>query len=68
MYWIFHIFCVVYCLWRITTRYSKTSTDGVTGTSPGLETIMVLILAPVLAVVDIIVSWIMIAINHYKEK
>lgn len=63
MYWYFHIVCAVYCLWRIIRRYNLTSSDNVIGVSPGLDTIMVIILAPILAVVDISLTW----IRLYKE-
>ena len=45
-------------------RSSKlTSLDGVIGYSPGLEVIMVIFLGPLLAVIDISLTWIRI----YKD-
>ena len=57
MYWIFHVICMVYCLWRLIKRSNKVSLDGVIGTTPGLDTIMVCVLAPILAIVDIVITW-----------
>ena len=37
--------------------------DGVIGTTPGLETLAIIVFAPVLAIVDITLTWIRI----YKE-
>lgn len=53
----------LYCLYKLYKRSKNTSFDGVIGYSPGLEVIMVLILGPLLAVIDISLTWIRI----YKE-
>ena len=53
----------IYCLYKLFKRSKLTSLDGVIGYSPGLEVIMVLALGPLLAVIDISLTW----INIYKE-
>lgn len=54
---IIYIVSIVYCLWRIFKQYKKVSLDGVIGPTPGLETIFVLFFAPLLAAVDITLTW-----------
>lgn len=58
MFWIIYIVSIAYCLWRVIKSYGKMSMDGVVGTSPGLDTIMLLVFAPVLAVIDVSLTWI----------
>ena len=53
----------IYCLYKLFKRSKLTSLDGVIGYSPGLEVIMVIFLGPLLAVVDISLTWIRI----YKD-
>jgi hypothetical protein len=53
----------VYCLYKLIKRTTATSFDGVIGYAPGLEVIMVLLLGPLLAVIDISLTWIKI----YRE-
>ncbi|MEI7587901.1 MAG: hypothetical protein WCJ68_00305 [Chitinophagia bacterium] len=53
----------VYCLYKLTKRSKSISLDGVIGYTPGLEVIMVVLLGPLLAVIDISLTWIRI----YKE-
>jgi hypothetical protein len=57
------IVSAVYCLYKLYKRSKNTSLDGVIGYSPGLEVVMVLLLGPLLAVIDISLTWIRI----YKE-
>ncbi len=59
----FWILSSIYCLYKLFKRSKLTSLDGVIGYSPGLEVIMVLALGPLLAVIDISLTW----INIYKE-
>jgi hypothetical protein len=60
----FWILSSIYCLYKLFKRSKLTSLDGVIGYSPGLEVIMVLALGPLLAVIDISLTW----INIYKES
>ena len=59
----FWILSSIYCLYKLFKRSKLTSLDGVIGYSPGLEVIMVLVLGPLLAVIDISLTW----INIYKD-
>ncbi len=53
----------IYCVYKLFKRSKNISLDGVIGYSPGLEVVMVIILGPLLAVIDISLTWIRI----YKE-
>ena len=57
------ILCAIYCLYKLYKRSKMSSYDGVIGYSPGLEVIMVVILGPLLAIIDISLTWIRV----YKE-
>lgn len=62
MYLYIHIVCIFYCFFRI-KKYRKLDNYGIIGVSPRFDTIMVIILAPALAVVDLSLTW----IRMYKE-
>ena len=53
----------IYCVFKLFKRSKNISLDGVIGYSPGLEVVMVIILGPLLAMIDISLTWIRI----YKE-
>lgn len=57
------ILCAIYCLYKLYKRSKMSSYDGVIGYSPGLEVIMVIMIGPILAIIDISLTWIRI----YKE-
>lgn len=57
------ILCAIYCLYKLYKRSKMSSYDGVIGYSPGLEVFMVIMLGPILAIIDISLTWIRI----YKE-
>ncbi len=63
MYFYFHVICVIYCYYQLIKKYRKLSNPGMIGVSPGLDAIMVVILAPALAIVDLSLTW----IRMYKE-
>jgi len=63
MYLYFHIVCIFYCFFKLIKKYRKLENPGMIGVSPGLDTIMVIMLAPALAVVDLSLTW----IRMYKE-
>ncbi len=59
MIWYIYIVSVIYCIWRMTRGYKRTFGSGnPIGPTPGLETIFIIVFAPVLAVVDITLTWI----------
>lgn len=57
------ILSAIYCLYKLYQRSKASSLDGVIGYTPGLEVIMVIILGPLLAIIDMSLTWIRI----YKE-
>ena len=57
------ILSAIYCLYKLYQRAKASSLDGVTGYTPGLEVIMVIVIGPLLAVIDMSLTWIRI----YKE-
>jgi uncharacterized membrane protein (DUF485 family) len=52
----YYVFCVIYCFYQLNKKY-KTKGIGY-GISPELDAIMVLIMAWVLAPVDVSITWI----------
>lgn len=63
MFWIFYGISVFYCVWRMTRSYMKSHGNNVIGSTPGLETLAILVMAPVMMIVDASMTWIRI----YKE-
>jgi hypothetical protein len=63
MYLTFHIICIIYCFIQLVKKYRKVENPGMIGVTPGLDAIMVVIMAPALAVVDLSLTW----IRMYKE-
>ncbi len=58
MIWYIYIVSIAYCLWRMTKGYKQAFGSNPIGPTPGLETLFILCFAPVLAVVDITLTWI----------
>ena len=56
----YYIICVMYCFYQLNKIYRKTGTDY---NSPELDAIMVVVMAWVLAPVDVSITW----IRRYKE-
>lgn len=54
------VISAIYCLYKLHKRSASMSLDGVVGHTPGLEVIMVVLLGPLLAVIDISLTWIKI--------
>jgi hypothetical protein len=63
MFWIIYLLSAAYCIYQLNKRYQKTDLGGGIGVSPGLDTIMVVLLAPLLTLVDVSLTWIRI----YRE-
>jgi hypothetical protein len=64
MFWTIYVVSVIYCFYQLVKRYNATDLrGGGLDSAPGLDAIMVLFLAPVLAVVDVSLTW----IRLYKE-
>jgi len=58
MFWTYYIICVIYCFYRLFNKYQKNYNDGMIGLSPGLDSIMVVIMAGILAPIDVSLTWI----------
>jgi hypothetical protein len=52
---IYYIICVIYCFYQLNKRYRKSGTEY---NSPELDAIMVVVMAWVLAPVDVSITWI----------
>ena len=55
MLFAYYIICIIYCFYQLNKRYRKSGTEY---NSPELDAIMVLIMAWVLAPVDVSLTWI----------
>lgn len=58
MNWLFtyYVICIAYCFYQLNKKYKNRGVDY--GTSPELDSIMVLVMAWVLAPVDVSLTWI----------
>ena len=59
-----YILSIIYCLYKLTKRANDKAMGGGIGETPALDTLMVLVLAPFLASMDIIISF----FNFLKRK
>ncbi len=57
-----YVISVIYCIYKMYRRYTKDKLDPVHAT-PGLETLAILAMAPVLMAVDASITW----VRLYKE-
>ncbi len=53
---IYYVICIVYCFYQLNQKYKTRGVEY--GTSPEMDSIMVLIMAWVLAPVDVSITWI----------
>jgi hypothetical protein len=58
-----YIVSVVYCVYKMYKSYTKKNEDP-THTSPGLDTLAIIAMAPVLMAVDVSMTW----VRLYKER
>jgi hypothetical protein len=58
MFVTYYIICIIYCFYQLFKTYNKRYDDGPTGHSPELDAIMVLVMAWILAPVDVSITWI----------
>jgi uncharacterized membrane protein len=63
MFWTYYAICVIYCFYQLFTKYQNRYNEGMIGLSPGLDSIMVVMMAWVLAPIDVSLTW----IRWYKE-
>jgi len=59
----YYVICIIYCFYQLFKNLSKRYSNDPTGGSPELDVIMVIVMAWVLAPVDISLTW----IRWYKE-
>lgn len=52
----FYIVCVVYCIYRVYRRYKKSTQGSMAAETPALDTLAIVLLAPILAPADIIAT------------
>ncbi len=52
----YYVICVVYCFYQLNKKYRNRGVDY--GTSPELDSIMVLVMAWILAPIDVSITWI----------
>jgi hypothetical protein len=60
MLFIYYVICIIYCFYQLNKRYRKSGTEY---NSPELDAVMVLVMAWVLAPIDVSLTW----IRWYKE-
>ena len=63
MFIAYYIICVIYCFYQLYKNYSRRYSNDPTGGSPEMDTIMVMVMAWVLAPIDVSLTW----IRWYKE-
>ena len=63
MFITYYVICVIYCFYQLFSKYQERYNEGMIGLSPGLDSIMVMIMAWVLAPIDVSLTW----IRWYKE-
>ena len=51
----YYVVCIIYCFYQLNKKYKR---EGLEYSSPELDSIMVLIMAWVLAPVDVSITWI----------
>ncbi len=61
MFYIYYVICIIYCFVQLHKKYKRVGVESM-GNSPELDSIMVLVMAWILAPVDISLTW----INMYK--
>ena len=59
----YYVICVIYCFYQLFNKYKQRYDSGPTGNSPELDSIMVLVMAWVLAPIDVSLTW----IRWFKE-
>ena len=54
----YYIICVIYCFYQLFKNLNKRYDGSVTAQSPELDTIMVIVMAWILAPIDVALTWI----------
>lgn len=62
----YYLICIVYCFYQLNKKYRVRGVDY--GTSPEMDSIMVLIMAWVLAPIDVSITWIRMVKDAEEAK
>ena len=68
MFITYYIVCIIYCFLQLFRKFKHRYDEGPTGNSPELDTIMVLMMAWVLAPVDASITWIKMVKDAEQAK
>jgi len=69
MIWFIYIVSIAYCIWRMAKGYKRTFGSGnPIGPTPGLETLFIIPFAPVLAALDLSLTWVRMVKEYDKDK
>lgn len=68
MFLVIYLVSVFYCIWRMVRSYIKKNGNDVVYTTPGLETLAIIVMAPVLMVVDVTLTWIRLYSEAEKAR
>ena len=63
MFFTYYIICIIYCFYQLFKNLNKRYDGSITANSPELDTIMVVVMAWILAPIDVSLTW----IRWYKE-
>ena len=63
MFIIYYLICVIYCFYQLFKNLNKRYDGSITANSAELDTIMVIVMAWILAPIDVSLTW----IRWYKE-
>ena len=61
--WTYYVLCFIYCVIMSIRKWNRDVLEGGLGISPGLESMGLIIMCPILAPVDIFLTW----VRLYKE-
>jgi hypothetical protein len=63
MFFTYYIICIIYCFYQLFKNLNKRYDGSLTANSPELDTIMIIVMAWILAPIDVSLTW----IRWYKE-
>lgn len=64
----YYLICVVYCFYQLFSKYKQRYDGSLTSNSPEMDTIMVIVMAWVLAPIDISLTWIRMVKDAEEAK
>lgn len=59
----YYVVCVIYCFYQLFSKYKQRYDGSVSSNSPEMDTIMVIVMAWILAPIDVSLTW----IRWYRE-